>query len=185
MAYLREHTQKPVRGALAVPLAVSVALQLVVAPQISLAGGTFNFLAAAVCALAPGLEPPRAVLLGFSCGLAYDLLTSTSPVGLMALLLTVTAFALSSATSGRALGPTPDGIRLTAVAALAAQLACGLALFLLGASSSFLTAVGVHGLATGLMTALAAAGLLFLAPRGESGRGFSAKGSGGTRFKGV
>lgn len=190
MAYLHESSAAPARGAIAIPLATAIALQLVIAPQVSILGGGFNFMAAAACALAPGLEPRRAVLLGFLCGILYDV-TATVPMGLMTLLLTIGSFALATASGGYALGPTPDGFRLTAVGAFIVEVVYGLGMLLLGESSGIIMALGVHGAVSGLLTAAAAAALLALAPRGEGSRGFSARGAkgqrgrAGTRFKGM
>ncbi len=68
-------------------------LQLALAPNISLAQGHINF-ALIFCALmALKIGGKTGTICGFCAGLLYDL-SSTSPVGLMALLLTVMSYIL-------------------------------------------------------------------------------------------
>lgn len=164
------------------PALVALLLQVGVAPQISVLGGRFNFLAALACALAPGLAPGRAAALGFACGLAFDL-TAATPVGLTSLILSVACFAIATSTQGMPLGLTVAGVRLTGLGIAATELASGLGLFLMGIEGSIVTAVLVHGVVSAVLTLLAAVPIIMAAPAGDTGRGFSARPRGGTRYK--
>lgn len=141
-------------SALAAICIVAVLLQVALAPQLSLFGGRFNFALALVVSASIGSEPRTMVYLGFAAGLVYDL-TSAVPVGLMTLLLTLTAFMLSSMSRGLAPGFSLDAIRLVCVGVLAVNVLYALALFAMGIETNLLTAVGVHGLACSLLTILA------------------------------
>ncbi|MDY4040584.1 MAG: rod shape-determining protein MreD [Collinsella sp.] len=180
MAAVNERTRST--WARLAPALAALLLQVGVAPQISILGGRFNFLAALACALAPGLAPGRAALVGFACGIAFDL-TASTPVGLTSLVLTVACFAIATSTQGMPLGLTAAGVRLTGLGILAAELASGLGLFLMGVEGSLVTAILSHGLVSAALTLLAALPLLMIAPTGDTGRGFSARSRGGTRYK--
>lgn len=180
MATLSQKGGSP-RGPL-VPIIIAFLLQAGVAPQVSILGGRINFAVAAACALAPGMAPGSAALLGFGCGLVFDL-TSSMPVGLMPLLLTIACFALAGASRGHALGLIAEGARLTGVAVTVVTLIYGLAVFLLGIETSFVAAVLSHGLITAVLTVIASLPFLAFSTGGERTGGFSAAGSRGTRFK--
>lgn len=165
-------------------LLIACALQVALAPQLSLLGGRFNFMAAAACALAPGLPAGTAAVTGFACGLFFDL-TAPVPVGLMALLLSIACFALAGSSSGLSLGLSAEGVRLTAAAVLALTMAYALVLLALGIETDIVSALLGHGLATAALTTLAALPFLPAAAGGEAGRGFSVKASAprGQRYK--
>lgn len=75
--------------------AICLLLQVMVAPNVGMGNGRINFAVvfAGIYALTRGGK--SAVALGFFGGFMYDML-STSPIGLMACLLTVFSFALGS-----------------------------------------------------------------------------------------
>ena len=168
------------RARRAVPVLIALALQVALAGQVDILGGRPNFMVALACALAPGMPAGPAALLGFACGLAFDL-TASVPVGLTALLLTVACFALSCATSGHALGLSSAGIRLTVAAVIAVELVYGVAMALMGQAGLVSSVVG-HGLITGVISALVSLAFLPFGGEGDSGRGFSGRPS-GTRYK--
>lgn len=153
---------------------IAVILQLALAPQLSLFGGRFNFMLVLTAVLAVSGDPPTLVYVGFGAGLFYDL-TGTGPVGLMALLLTLSGYGAAALSRGIAPGANMEALRTVGVLIVLVNLVYGLALFFMGVQTSLLYALGVHGLASSVLDLLAAALMLTFAPVGEyQGRGFSA-----------
>lgn len=179
---LRESSYSPSRyRALAV---VAVLLQIALAPQISIAGGTVNFMLALAIVLSLTFEPHSAVFIGFFSGLFFDL-TSSAPVGLMSLLLTVTSFGVSSAAHGALGGLTRESVRFAVIAILAVNLLFGLCLFLMGVQTDLIWALFGHVIASTVLDALVAVLFLMASGSGSSQRGFSARTRPGrsTRYK--
>lgn len=160
---------------------VAVVLQLMLAPQISLLGGAINFMVVVAVVLALVVEPSRAVWIGFLCGLFFDL-TSSVPVGLMALLLTIAAHLVSSASQGLSPGVNVESMRLVCLAILGVNLVDGFALYLIGSESSLIYALGVHALVSSVLDILVS--IPFLAALGSTAqtRGFSARGTSPTTY---
>ena len=169
--------------ALVVTIAVAAVLQLALAPQIGLFGGTFNFMVVAALVLSVCVEPGTAVYLGFFLGLFYDL-TSAVPVGLMSLLLTIASYAASSATQGVMPGLNLGSMRAVALSIVAVNLANGLALCLIGTESSLLYSLGVHALASSVLDLVAAVPFLAAVASTVQMRGFSARGSSSATYLG-
>lgn len=175
----------PVRSSRAVAIAgiVALVLQVALAPQISVFGGRINFMLAFAAAVALSGDANGAVWAGFIGGLLYDL-TSTAPVGLMTLIMTVGTFVLASAIGMAGEGLSARSMQFVLIYALAVCFVNGLCLFFMGLEHSLLNALLVRGLASALVSTLAAAGFVFAFGRTETRtRGFSARGR-GTRFKG-
>ena len=162
-------------------IAVACVLQVAHSPQVSILGGTFNFMLVLSLVLALSRGPGPAGGAGFACGLFFDL-TSTAPVGLMALILTLSAFTVSFASRGSLGGLNADTMRFIGVAALIANMAYGLCLFFLGDQGDLLWALGGHGISSTVLDLLAAAIFLAATASSSSQRGFSARGR-GTRYK--
>lgn len=169
------------RRSLAIACAVAAALQLALAPQISLFGGAFNFMLVFALCMSLGIEIGTAVLIGFFSGLFYDM-TSAAPVGLMSLLLTIGCFLLATVSRGISSNVTTDSMRLIAAAILAINVANGVVLLLMGVEGGFVSAVLVHGLASTVLDVLASLPFLVLVGASEPKKGFSARAK-GTRFK--
>ena len=138
---------------------VAALLQLALAPQISILGGAFNFMVAFAAAAAVSFEPRTAVYVGFFSGLFYDL-TSSAPVGLMALLLTLASYLAANAASGLTPGANAESLRIAGVFVLGVNLMNGVALLLLGSETSIFYALIVHGLVSAALDALACAPFL-------------------------
>lgn len=185
------------RRPIAVFCAVAAVLQIVVAPQLSLLGGRVNFMLVLVTVLAVSGDARTLAYVGFFAGLFYDL-TTMAPIGLMALLLTVTGYLTAALSRGITLGASMESLRMTGVALLGVNLAYALALFFMGSETNLLIALGVHGVASTVLDVLVAFVALAFAPQGDAGRGFGAGRSGrmpatlhragrraGTRFKGL
>ena len=82
--------------ALLITGAAAVILQLVLAPSIAIASVVPNFIMVAVGIMALYTSATRSAISGFILGFCYDLF-SQGPVGVMALILTVIGYALSTA----------------------------------------------------------------------------------------
>ena len=161
---------------IALTAVVAALLQLAIAPQISLFGGAINFMVVLACSLSLSGEPDTAVCVGFFSGLFYDL-TSSAPVGLMALLLTLASYVAANASFGMTPGFNVESLRMAGAYILAVNIVYGLALFLLGSETSLLYAVGVHGLVSALLEILVCVPfLVFVGSRTQSGV-FSGRGS--------
>ena len=155
-------------------VAVAAVLQVALAPQISIAGGTVNFMVVLTVVLALSSDAGSAVMIGFFSGLFYDL-TSAAPIGLMTLILTVAGFAVASGARGGLGSLSSDSIRFAAIAILAVNLVNGIALLIMGVEGDVLWALLGHGASSTVLDALVAA--IFLALGGSSGpqRGFTVR----------
>lgn len=176
---LRE-TGRPMRSIIVLSV-VAALLQVGLAPQLSVMGGTLNFMLALCCALALTSDVSSAVYIGFCCGLFFDL-TSSGPIGLMALIMTVAGFGLATASRGVMGGLTPESLRLAGIVILLVNLAYGLCLFLMGVQGDLVWALFGHGISsTVLDILLAALFLLVLSGQGPQ-RTFSSRPR-GSRYK--
>lgn len=158
-----------------------VVLQAALTPQISLGGGTVNFMAILAVATALREPPTRAVVTGFCAGLFFDL-TTAAPVGLMALLMTVLAFIVNQSYGMRGSMSPSTQYTVGAVAVVALNLVFGLLLFFMGVQTDILVALFGHGLWTGIFTALVQIPFLAFAGVPAPSYGFSGA-SAGKRFK--
>lgn len=161
---------------------VACLLQVGIAPQISLFGGTFNFMVVLAVSLALTREVHASVVCGFLCGLFFDL-TSAVPVGLMALVLTIGSFAVATMAHGMVAGMTVEGVRLAIASVVVVNIVYAVFLYVLGVQSDLMWALG-HGVSGAVLDSLAC--LPFIAAGGGSAptRGFTAR-SGGSRLKGL
>ena len=173
------HTRRP----LAVACIVALLLQLALAPQLSLFGGRINFMLVLVATAAVGGESRILVYVGFCAGMLFDL-TSAVPLGLMALLLTLAGYAVANMTRGITPGVHMDALRVSGVCILLINLLYGIAMFAMGVSSGLMTSLGV-ALASSLLDIVGAVPCLALLSGGEQHRGFSACGSGRSRYRGL
>ena len=118
---------------------ICAVLQLAIAPNVGLGNGRANLalVFAATVALTSG--GGRAVVCGFFAGLFYDLST-TGPIGLMALLLSVCGFALGGEGRNRLSGD------------LVVNVGYGLGLMLAGQGGGFVDAVFLRALPGALLS---------------------------------
>ena len=159
-------------------------LQVAVAPQLSILGGRINFMLAMTVALAVGGDSRMMTYVGFGAGLFYDL-TSSVPIGLMALLLTLLGYVVSSMSRGITPGMSMDALRLVGAGVLLVNVIYGLCLFFMGVETNLLMAIGAHGLTSSVLTGIVSIPFLLFGTGGGSNRGFSAAGrrSQGSRYK--
>lgn len=156
-------------AALAAPAVVAALLQLALTPQVQILGGTINFMVVFAVAAALCSDARTAVFAGFFAGLFFDL-TSTAPVGLMALLLTIASYVVANASFGMTPGANADSLRIAGVAILAVNLVNGLALLALGTETSLFQALVGHGLSSSVLEALAVVPFLaVMGPNAQTG----------------
>lgn len=168
------------RRATATLAVVCLVCQLALAPQLGPLAGLANFsLVFAVCmALLRGGEP--GVLSGFLAGVVFDLAT-TGPMGLMALLLTVTTYLLGSEGRNRVADDPQLAWLQGAVACLLVQLAYALVQLAVGQSSSLVEAVVFRALPSGVLTALLLVPFVWATAR----QGHAGLGLGGSSRRGM
>lgn len=122
----------PVAGS----IIVALLLQAGLAPYISIGGVTPNFLLLVVITAALTSGPTAGASSGFAAGLLFDLL-GTGPVGPMALVLTVTGFLAGMLHEQMFAEGWLLPLTVLFFASLAAEVAYGLMLMLLGTQMSF------------------------------------------------
>ncbi|MDO4436739.1 MAG: rod shape-determining protein MreD [Coriobacteriaceae bacterium] len=171
------NSNRRTRSGFVITVIACMLLHLMLAPQFSVMGGRFNFMLVltAVCAISG--DSRSMVYVGFFSGLFYDL-TTASPIGLMPLLLALTGYTIALMSRGLASDLGMQTIRVVILAVFAVNIICSVALFFMGVESNLLTAVGVHGLASGVLDVLACVPLLLMGGSGNSGSGFSSRGRG-------
>lgn len=157
---------------------VCLVCQLALATQLNIAGGTVNFMLIFAGVTADKGNIDRATLFGFSAGLAFDL-TSTTPVGLMALLLTLGSFLYATIFGGQSTEGSGLQVLRFAGLSLAVNVVFGLALFFMGVSTNFLAAVLLHPVMSAFLTALVS--WVFFRFFGSSGPSYSVGAMGGGR----
>lgn len=133
---------------------VCCVLQLAVSPNIGFGNGRINFMLvlAAGVALTQGGE--GGVLAGFLAGLFFDL-TSTGPVGLMALLLTAASLALGFNERNRFMEEPYAALRNFMIADAAVCIGYSMAMMLVGQSSSIVDAIFLRAVPTFFLTLIA------------------------------
>ncbi len=138
----------------AVLLAVlCLVLQLAVSSNIGLGNGRANFalIFSACYALTQG--GPRSVVVGFFSGLIFDL-SATTPIGLMALILSVSSYLLGAEARNRMSGDFGGSVVLEALAALGTSVAYCLGMLISGQSSSIVDALILRALPMAFLTIL-------------------------------
>ena len=159
-------------------IVICCVLQAGLAPQIALGDGTVNFMLVLAIISSIKEAPSRAVVTGFLAGLFFDL-TSATPVGLMALLLTVLSFVLNRSFGTLGGLEHKTQIAVGAVASVALNMCFGLVLFVMGIETNILVAIFDDGLWTGMLTAIALVPFVLLGGASTPAYGFGS----GTRYK--
>lgn len=177
------------RSAFIITVLICAALQVALAPHISIMGGRLNFMLVLTASLAISGDSRTMVYIGFFSGLFYDL-TTTSPIGLMSLLLALLGYGVALMSRGLSSGLGMQTLRVVVASIVLVNVVYGVALFLLGVQSNLLISVGVHGLASSIMDLVACVPLLILGGNNGGGRGYSGRGRrglsyGGSRYGGL
>ena len=187
MAFEMNNTGRS-RSALITMAVVCVVLHLALAPQVSVFGGRFNFMLVLTVSLAISGDSRSLVYIGVFSGLFFDL-TTASPVGFMALLLALTGYTVALMSRGLTSGLGMETVRVAAVAILAVNVLYAVGMFFMGVEGDLLRSIGIHGLASSVLTMLACVPFLLMGGSGGSGRGLSGRGRGlaygGNRYKGL
>lgn len=129
-------------------------LQLALAPNVGLGNGRANFALVFTACVAFSTGGRAAVIAGFASGLVLDL-SSTSPIGLMALCLTVAGFALGSSVRERVAGDLGSSLVYVAVASLSVSVVYHVAMLLVGRTDSLVDALFLRALPSALLTLVA------------------------------
>lgn len=125
---------------LAILAGVCAVLQLALAPNVAIGNGRANFALVFAACIALSRGGSQSVVCGFFAGLFFDLST-TGPIGLMSLILTLVSQFLGSENRNRMAGDFGACVVLYSAAALCSCLAYGLGLLITGNSSSIIDAV--------------------------------------------
>lgn len=137
-------------GTLVVGL-ICLVLQLGVAPNLGLGQGRMNLALVFAACYALSIGGRRAVWAGFFAGLVYDLST-TGPVGLMALLLTVASYFLGMEERNRFADGMPQNLATFGIAALGVEFGYHFVMLLMGQAGSFSDALLLYTLPSFALT---------------------------------
>lgn len=162
---------------------VSLVVHLAIAPNVGIAQGRANLMLAFTCfvALSHGGEP--GVRAGFLAGLAYDL-TTTGPIGLMALELTLVGFVLGRETRNR-LSDDPQGaVRAFMLAALAVETGYAIAMLAVGSGGGIIEVLVAHLLPSVLLDCIFFVPYMFIGARGSRGGAAFSGGAGSSALGG-
>ncbi len=178
------HDHNRARRTMTVLSVVCVVLQLAIAPQISVFGGSINFTMILAGCIGLMYGSAAGTTAGFLAGLLHDL-TAPVPVGLMMLVLAVGGFVLGLGDRNRVAESFSSSAKSFAVFSLVANIVYGIALFLSGHEGDLVVSIFGHGLVCAILTSLAACIVLLVLSGGEGSRPHSGRRVGGTRFRGV
>jgi rod shape-determining protein MreD len=156
------------RRSIGVLAVISLLCQLGIAPAIALGNGhpDFAFVFVAVVAFTIGGE--TGVLAAFFAGLVFDL-SSTGPIGLMALLFPIAAYALGIEVRDRIAEEPVMTIIPFVIAAFCVAVCYNIAMLLYGVTDSFFDALVFRALPTTFLTFIAYLPFLFILGRAHGG----------------
>ncbi len=143
------------RLAVAVGAIIVVLLQIIVAPNITIAGAMPNFILAYVVVVAVASPTTCGLVMPFVLGLIFDLVGS-GPVGALALLLVVAAFALTRLVAYFGNGTLFVSIATTVVSVFVIEIVYAVLMMAFGDNVGFLGALGHRALPDGLYTCVCA-----------------------------
>lgn len=178
MQTIDKNTKKRLTIILSVVCAV---LQLSLTPNISFFGGRANFMLILSALLAQLVGGTYGTVAGFLCGLFFDF-CSTSPLGLMALLLTISSYVLGMEVRNK-LNDDPR-ISITQFATVAAAVSTAYALALVMVEGAgFIEALFVRALPTAIFTVICYLPFVTVLSRNRGGFTLSSNRSGGRSNK--
>jgi len=154
-------------------------LQVALAPHLALANGHINFALIYCAVMALTVGGGFGVGCGFLAGLVFDLST-TGPMGLMTLLLTIASFVMGMETRNRLKDDVSAAVILFLIVSLLTCLLYNLAMFLVGLSGSLVDMLFLRTIPTFVLTSLAFLPFAYLNSRGSASRtlGLGLRGSG-------
>ena len=166
------------RSTLIVLAVVLAVLQLGVVPNVALLGGRANLSLVLVAVACLGGSTATAPAIGFACGLFYDL-AGSGPIGLMALLLTLTGFALASAGRSRVADDFGASLAIFFPLSFVVGVIYACVLLIFGQSSSVVDALFFRALPGAVLDSVSFAIVAFVLSRSA---GPSMGGKGASRF---
>jgi len=143
-------------------------LELAIAPNVGIASGRANFALVFSAIMALTVGGRTGVLCGFFAGLLFDLST-TGPVGLMALLLTVASYVMGVEERNRLVDDTTESVIIFAICDVAVALVYNVTMFLMGQSSSVVDLLFLRAVPTAFLTAVAYVPFVYIALRRATG----------------
>lgn len=120
-------------------------LQIALVPNIGIGAGRANLCLVFVGCMCLGGDSQKAPILGFAAGFFYDL-SSTGPIGLMALLLTCVGWGLSLVSQTRVVDDLGPSVALFAPVAGVVNLIYAVVLLFMGMTDGFISAIFFHAL---------------------------------------
>lgn len=144
-------------------------LQIALTPQVSFGGGVINFALIFSAAIALKYGGKTGVMCGFMAGLIYDL-TSTNPLGLMALLLVVSSYVLGQEVRDRISGNFGVSIGLVALQTFVVTFVYQLINSLIGTGGNFFEGLIFKSFPTMLITILAALPVFYMLSHSQRSR---------------
>lgn len=166
------HDKYSARRTVGILAVVCVVLQMALSTQISIGGGTVNFMLILTGTVALLSGSRAGCVAGFLAGTLYDF-TMPVPAGLMMLILSVTGFILGSGERNRLAEQLDVSLKLFAIACCAVNLVYAIALLLIGTQSDILTAIFGHGVASILLDVIFALPFFYVLARADLGQGFA------------
>ena len=160
--------------AIGIIASVCVVLQMALSPQLSVFGGTINFMMILTGCVALLTGSRYGVFAGFFSGVLYDF-TMPVPAGLMMLMLSVAGYVLGSGERNRLQEQLDASVKLFAGVCLGVNVAYSIALVLTGAESSIVSAVLGHGLASTVLDTIFVVPFLYALSRTDFGQAFSTR----------
>lgn len=154
---------------------VCLILQAGLSPQVSIMGGGINFMFVMVCGMALLSSPSQTVVAGFLGGLFYDF-TSATPIGAMALLLTIGAFLLSRFMAQNASSSSSRAATIFACS-LFINVVFAIMLFSMGVQTDLVFALFGHALPCSVLDALLSVPALHFFANSDSSINFGSKSS--------
>lgn len=155
--------------------------QLALSPYLAIGAGHPNFMTVFAVVIALSIGGRTAVIMGFVAGLVFDL-SSTGPIGLMALLLTIASYVLGTEVRDRMSDDVGESIVPAVVALVSASGLYCLATLLTGQSDSFVDAFVYRALPTAFLTVVAYLPFAFAMGRGRKSPGKSLGGRKASRL---
>lgn len=146
---------------------VSLVLQLALAPQLAIAQGHINFALVFAGIIALSYGGTIAVVCGFVAGLLFDL-SATTPIGLMALLLTIMSFVMGIENRNRLSDDATGSLLVFLLSSFIVLLVYHFTMFLFGFASSFLDVLFMRTLPSFVLTGLAYLPFSYLMSRTHS-----------------
>lgn len=154
-----------------------LALELIVAPNITIANGHPNFMLVYAALVAMGRGGRTGVLAGFAAGLLFDL-SATNPIGLMAFELTAASYALGLEVRNRFAEEPRASLLNFVVVDISVCALYNIAMLMLDASSSLVDCIFLRTLPTALLSLVAFLPFWWVMTRSTSSMSFKGKSGG-------